>query len=108
MNFGEVLQQVRRKAGKSRYRLAQWCGINEAYILRLENGQRNNPSRDVVLMLALALVHGSPSLAIYDIDGLLLAAGYAPLRRRGEVATVLPAGEDGYIASVTSPPGPGR
>lgn len=108
MTFGEALQRVRRKAGKSRYKLAQWCGINEAYVLRLENGERNNPSRDVVLMLALALVHNSPLLDFYDIDGLLMAAGYAPLRRRGETSTGLPRSEDGYGSSVAPAPSPGR
>jgi len=108
MSFGEALQRTRRKAGKSRYKLAQWCGINEAYVLRLENGERNNPSRDVVLMLALALVHNSPLLDIYDIDGLLIAADYAPLKRRGDRSTGRPWSEDRSGNSVAPAPGPGR
>ena len=87
MEFGDTLKKLRSKAGKSRYRLAQYSGINEAYILRLETGERSNPSRDVVLMLGLALVENSENVSIYDVDSLLLAAGYAPLRRRGEVGT---------------------
>jgi transcriptional regulator with XRE-family HTH domain len=88
MTFADTLKKLRNKAGKSRYRLAQYSGINEAYILRLERGERTNPSRDVVLMLGLALVESSESVAIWDVDALLLAAGYAPLRRRGEVDLV--------------------
>lgn len=88
MTFAQELKQLRAKTGKSRYRLAQYSGINEAYILRLERGERANPSRDVVLMLGLALVENSDSVAIWDIDELLLAAGYAPLRRRGEPAAL--------------------
>ena len=56
MSFAETLKQLRGKAGKSRYKLAQWSGLSEAYLLRLETGERANPSREVVLMLALALV----------------------------------------------------
>ena len=82
MTFGESLKQMRTKVRKSRYRLAQFSGIDEAYILRLERGDRSNPSRDVVLTLAIALTENSESVSIYDIDALLLAAGYAPLRRR--------------------------
>ena len=67
--------------------LKQTCGITEAYISRLESGERSNPSRDVVLMLGLALLKGSDSLDIWDIDVLLLSAGYAPLKRRGDTAT---------------------
>ena len=84
MEFGETLKILRLKAHKSKYRLAQYSGIDQAYIHRLETGERNNPSRDVVLMLAIALVENSDSVTVYDIDELLLAAGYAPLRRRGE------------------------
>lgn len=91
MTFGETLKKLRRKAGKSRYRLAQYSGLNEAYILRLETGERSNPSRDVVLMLGLALVESSETVVIWDIDALLLSAGYAPLRRRGEIDVIMPA-----------------
>ena len=84
--FAETLKRLRLRAGKSRYRLAQYSGIDQAYILRLESRERSNPSRDVVLMLALALVENTERIGVYDIDELLLAAGYAPLRRRGERA----------------------
>jgi transcriptional regulator with XRE-family HTH domain len=87
MEFGDTLKQLRTKAGKSRYRLAQWTGLSEAYLLRLENGERANPSRDVVLLIALALASGSPNIDIYDIEEFTLSAGYAPLRKRGEIET---------------------
>ena len=86
MTFGETLKTLRVRAGKSRYRLAQYTGLSQAYLMRLENGERANPSRDVVLMLGLALVENSESVTIWDIDDLLLSAGYAPLRKRGEMS----------------------
>lgn len=86
MNFAETLKKFRIKASKSRYGLAKYSGINQAYIHRLEKGERDNPSRDVVLMLGFALVAGSDSVAIWDIDELLMSAGYAPLRKRGGAA----------------------
>lgn len=85
MSFGETLKALRLRSGRSRYRLAQYCGITEAYILRLETGERSNPSRDVVLMLGLALLKGSEALDIWDVDVLLFSAGYAELRRRGDI-----------------------
>jgi len=56
--------------------------------LRLESGERANPSRDVILMIAIALVANSDTdtIDIYDIDELLESALYAPLRRRQNVA----------------------
>ena len=84
MTFSEALKRLRSQAGKSRYRLAQYSAINGACVLRLERGEPSNPSRDVELMLELALVESSDSVGISDIDELLLSAGYAPLRRRRE------------------------
>ena len=61
-------------------------GLNQAYILRLEIGERGNPTRDVVLMLGFGLVEGSASIELWDVDGLLMSAEYTPLRIRGDGA----------------------
>ena len=82
MTFGDTLKKLRSKAGKSRYRLAQFSGIDQAYLLRLERGERANPSRDLVISLGLALVSGCSTLNLEHIEELLLSAGYAPLRSR--------------------------
>ena len=82
--FSATLRQLRRKSGKSRYRVSQYSGINEAYLLRLESGERQNPSRDIVMKLGLALVAETASVTMDDVNELLLSAGYAPLRGRGE------------------------
>ncbi len=84
MEFEAMLKKLRTKAGKSRYKLSQWSGLSEGYLLRLENGERSNPSREVVVMLAMALVSGSENITLFDVEDLLLSAGYAPLRRRGQ------------------------
>lgn len=84
MTFGQTLKSLRTKSGKSRYRLTQYSGLDEAYILRLESGERQNPSRDAVMKLGLALAATSEAISIRDINELLLAAGYAPLRSRGD------------------------
>lgn len=85
MSFGDTLESLRLRSGLSRYRLAQFSGITEPYILRLEKGEKSNPSRDVVLKLGLALIKGSEALEIWDVDVLLLSAGYAALRGRGDI-----------------------
>ena len=82
MAFGKALKSLRLKSDKSRYRLAQYSGIDQSYIQRLETGEKNNPSRDIVLMLAFSLVENSDSVSVDDVDTLLLAAGFAPLRGR--------------------------
>jgi transcriptional regulator with XRE-family HTH domain len=79
MNFGDTLHNLRTRAGKSRYRLWQLTGLDQAFLARLEKGEKN-PSRNTVMLLGLALVHGCNKIMCDDIDELLLAAGYAPLR----------------------------
>ncbi len=93
MQFSETLKRLRIKSGKSRYRLAQYSGLSEPYIFRLESGERTNPSRDVVIMLGTALAQGVSSIEIWDIDALLISADYAPLRRRGDGVGAAPGAE---------------
>ena len=45
----------------------------------LEKGEKNL-SRNTVMLLGLALVHGCNEISCDEIDELLLAVGYAPLR----------------------------
>jgi len=77
--FGDNLRNLRMKASKSRYRLWQLTGLDQAFLGRLEKGEKN-PSRNTVILLGLALVHGCNEITCIDIDQLLLSAGYAPLR----------------------------
>jgi len=82
VDFAETLIRLRKKAGASRYRLALWTGLSETYLMRLERGERLSPSRDVVMMLAMALVRTSPAVSTDDVNELLLSAGCAHLRPR--------------------------
>ena len=82
--FSKILKDLMDKSGKTRYRLAQCSGVDEAYIFRLENGERRNPTRDIVMKLGLGLMHDSSSVTIYDVNELLIGAEYSPLRGRGE------------------------
>ena len=82
--FSALLKKLRKNAGKSRYKVAQFSGIDEAYVLRLESGERQNPTRDVVVRLGLALVADSELVTLDDVNDLLLAASFAPLLGRGE------------------------
>ena len=48
LEFPRLLEELRIQSGKSRYKIAQYSGLDEAYLLRLETGERRNPSRDTV------------------------------------------------------------
>ncbi len=87
-DFPTVLRELRARSGKSIYRLAQYCELTEAYLGRLETGERRNPTRDTVMKIGLALVQDNAEVTIHDVQELLLAAGFAPLLGRGETITV--------------------
>ena len=87
--FSGTLRRLRSKSGKTRYKLAQYSGLNEAYVFRLESGERRNPSRDIVVKLCLALVADSDAVSIHDVNELILSGGFAPLRGRGESGPAL-------------------
>ena len=80
--FGQLLRKLRNKANKSRYQLWKFSGIDQNYIARLENGKKDNPSRTTVILLGMGLLCNSNKIELCDIEELLLAADYAPLRKR--------------------------
>jgi len=80
--FGQLLRQLRSKANKSRYQLWKFSGVDQNYIARLEHGKKDCPSRTTVILLGMALLRNSNQIELYDIEELLLAADFAPLRKR--------------------------
>ena len=82
MSFAETLKRLRTKAGKSRYQLWKFSGIDQSYIAKLENGDKVNPSRSTVVLLGMGLLHACDEIDLSDIEELLLAADFAPLRKR--------------------------
>jgi len=56
--------------------------VDYSYLWRLGWGQRQRPSRQVVLKLGQALLDNSGDISLDDVDRLLKAAGYGPLPRK--------------------------
>jgi transcriptional regulator with XRE-family HTH domain len=89
-DFASTLRRFRLRAGVSQNALAKIVGINASYINRLENGEREAPTRDVAQALAQAL-----RLSAEEVDRLLFSAGHVPpsLQKLGPA--------DSTIAAVT-------
>ena len=51
--LGVLLQHLREKRGLSLRELGQLSGVDHAYIYRLETGEKEAPSEEVVSKLAL-------------------------------------------------------
>ena len=89
-DFGSTLRRFRLRAGLSQNALAKIVGINASYINRMESGEREAPTREVVTALARSL-----TLAVEDTDRLYASAGQLPpsLQKLGPA--------DSTIAAVT-------
>ncbi len=66
--------RVMRK-GKKQAQIARDAWLDESYVSRLLSGERDNPSREVLILLG----SWGLELAVEEVDELLLAADYKPL-----------------------------
>ena len=76
--FGRLLSRHRQRVGMSQLALSLEADISSRHLSFLEVG-RSSPSQAMVARLAKTL-----NLSVDEHDGLLLAAGFAPLRLRRE------------------------
>ena len=88
MTLSQLLREYFERTELSYCRVAQLCWVDVAYLHRLIGGHRSNPSRDIVLRMALGM-----RLTVAETDELLMVAGHAPilqldLRNRDAVQSV--------------------
>jgi transcriptional regulator with XRE-family HTH domain len=67
--FGQVIRDIRQKAGMSQEALSLSCGRHRTYISLIERG-RNSPSITTLWLIAEAL-EVSPSLVIRRVEKVL-------------------------------------
>jgi transcriptional regulator with XRE-family HTH domain len=79
VEFGDLLRHWRRIRGKTQLDLAGDARTTPRYVSFVETG-RSQPSRQMVIRLARAL-----DVPLRERNGLLLAAGYAPLYRASKL-----------------------
>ena len=74
-NFSEVFSKILRETGVSCYEISQFSNLDQAYLSRLKNGQKSNPSFETVMKICLALTHLSIKVDLSDVDCLLNSVG---------------------------------
>jgi hypothetical protein len=74
----KLLLEMAAKAGLSRYGLAKVSQVDDRYLARLEAGEADNPGREILLRLAMALVHHTSLFKRADVEKVLAAAGEPP------------------------------
>jgi DNA-binding Xre family transcriptional regulator len=73
--FSETFSKLLLSSGVTCYQINQYTGIDPAYLSRLKNGEKYNPSTEVLLKVCFALAHFGPNVKLSDIEDLLNAVG---------------------------------
>jgi transcriptional regulator with XRE-family HTH domain len=81
MGFGEELKYWRAERSLTFRLLSERSYIDVGYLHRLENDHATQPSRNIVLRVAIGL-----GLDLDETNELLLAAGHVPLYRNDRVS----------------------
>jgi len=74
-NFSEVFNELLYRSKVSCYKICQFTAINQAYLSRLKNGKKINPSPEIIMKIALALVRFSDKIPLYEIEKLFNSVG---------------------------------
>lgn len=67
-----------KKSGLTPYRVSDWSDVNAGNLSKFLNGKRLNPEAETVHQLCAALSR-SGNIALFELDMLLMSAGYAPV-----------------------------
>ncbi|MFC1874089.1 helix-turn-helix domain-containing protein [Chloroflexota bacterium] len=74
-NFAEAFSKLLYKYGVSCYHVHQYTHLDQAYLSRLKNGERKNPSSETIMKISLALCHIEKNIKLYDIEELFNSVG---------------------------------
>jgi len=69
-DFSKAFSDLLKKGGVTCYQINQYTDLDQAYLSRLKNGGKNNPSPETIVKIAIALSHLGKGIELYDIEGL--------------------------------------
>jgi len=74
-NFAEAFSKLTAKSGVTCYQIHTFAHLDQAYLSRLKNGEKNSPSPETVVKIGLAICHFNDKINLYDIEVLLNSTG---------------------------------
>jgi hypothetical protein len=86
-DFAKTFSELVVKSGVSCYRIGQYINLDEAYLSRLKNGQKINPSPETIVRICIALAHFGDKLDINDFEKLFNAGGRSLFPKRKSSST---------------------
>ena len=85
-DFSQVFSKLLKVAEVSCYKISQFSGLTEPYLSRLKNGEKCNPSVEIIMRISLALVsHSNGKIKQHHIEELLNSAGRSLFRKRNRI-----------------------
>jgi transcriptional regulator with XRE-family HTH domain len=74
-SFSQAFSQLLETASVSCYQISQFAHLDQAYLSRLKNGEKQNPSPETIMKISLAFAHHSDKIKLYDIQKLFKSVG---------------------------------
>lgn len=74
-DFSRAFSSLLEKTGVSCYKIAEFSHLDQAYLSRLRNGTKRNPSPETIMKISLAIAHNAEKVSIYDLDLLFKSVG---------------------------------
>lgn len=74
-DFSEVFSKLLEKTGISCYQISQYSHLDQAYLSRLRNGEKRNPSPETLVKISLAFTHYSDKVNLSAIQKLFKSVG---------------------------------
>jgi len=74
-NFSLTFSKLLERSGVSCYQISQYTHLDQAYLNRLKNGEKNNPSPETTIKISLALAHYGNKIKLSDIESLFKSTG---------------------------------
>ena len=83
-NFSRVFSNLLEKTGVSCYQIHKYTNLTEAYLSRLRNGEKSNPSVETIVKIALAMAHDSEKFSLPDAESLFHSVGRSLTPKRSQ------------------------
>jgi transcriptional regulator with XRE-family HTH domain len=74
-DFAAAFSKVLDKTKITCYQIHQFTHLDQAYLSRLKNGERKNPSPETIVKIGLAICHLSEIIKLSDIEMLFSSVG---------------------------------
>ena len=74
-SFAEAFSKLLAKSGITCYQIHEYTHLDQAYLSRLKNGEKKNPSPETIMKISLAICHFSNKIKLSDIEKLLNSVG---------------------------------